>query len=223
MIQGETEPTQRNKENPLDLIDEQHLDEDEQEAIIEKFENDFRFNSKIFRVFIFFFDKKSVLCVLSGIFGFLFFFLGYIRDDFSEDVSGYQAQLVHFATGFGFFLQCYSVLYSKTKLSNESEAEKGGYIDQEKVLEFENAQAVHFKIFIAICFLATFEIILFFPFAYSSFMLRKQFGYFNTKLILFPLLLPIFTLLSFISFRIMESMKNDIRDLEGKKYHFKKL
>jgi integral membrane sensor domain MASE1 len=108
-------------------------------------------------------------------------------------------------------------------VKTESEAEKGGYIDQEKILEFENEQAIHFKIFVAICFLATFEIILFFPFAYSSFMLRKQFGYFNSKLILFPLLLPIFILLSFISFRIMESMKNDIRALEGKKYHFKKL
>jgi hypothetical protein len=63
MIQGETEPTLRNKENPLDLLDEQHLDEDEQEAIIEKFESDFRFNSKIFRVFFIFFFTKSLLFV----------------------------------------------------------------------------------------------------------------------------------------------------------------
>eukprot|EP01080_Neovahlkampfia_damariscottae_P010095 gene10095-2515_t len=204
----------KRKENPMDLIDEPRLDDDEQEAIIEAFEENYRFNSKIFR---------SALCCLSGVFGLLFLFLGYISDDFAENVSHPQVQFVHFATSLGFFLLCYRILYSKTRVKNEDEAEENEYLDHDQLLEIQSQTAFHFKLFWFISFLSIFEMVLFLPFAKQSFEMRKQIGYFNSRLILFPSLLPIFHILVWISFRVLSSMKKDINDLYSKRYHFKTL
>lgn len=191
----------------------------EQEEVIRGFKSRSRFQNILYRVSLKIQLKFKAIFITAGLFlSFIYFYLGYISDIFSESLNPLHARLVHLLTGVGFVLMCFRILtmkYKKRRVQNRnSDSISSEYFEPE----------VYSKtLFYVVLFISVFEIIFLGPTLYEYLSGKRAYIHFNWNLVIFQALLPFFSMLTEYALGLLLQTDSDIFDLMGYKYHYKKL